>query len=297
MIIMIENLKGIYETVNYKESTKLRLYVNDECEHYPPHWHTPLEIICPIDGNYTVIYKNEAFELRPGDIILICPGTIHELPAYETGVRLIFQADPTILSSIKELDTILSLISPLLLITPESFPQIYADIYRLFIEIKKEYTDGKMLSEGSIYARLIEIIVLLGRNHTLEASSLAAKDTKRQENNEKMLLACQFISDHCTDVPSLEETASYVGFSKYHFDRIFKQFTGISFYRYLNQKRIMLAENMLINPDISITEVALMSGYSSTATFIRMFKILKQCTPSEFRKMHFWNTRKSADGL
>jgi len=80
--------------------------------------------------------------------------------------------------------------------------------------------------------------------------------------------------------------ADITGFSKYHFTRLFKQFTNISFYKYLNQKRIANAETLLINPDMSITEVALHSGYTSLSAFIRMFKLIKNCTPTEFRHMY-----------
>ena len=36
---MIESLDGIFETVNYKKSTTLKLYDNTEYEDYPMHWH------------------------------------------------------------------------------------------------------------------------------------------------------------------------------------------------------------------------------------------------------------------
>ena len=65
---MIENLKGIYETVNFKENTYLRLYDNEECENYPPHWHTPVEIIMPTENIYTVECCNQRIVLRENDI-------------------------------------------------------------------------------------------------------------------------------------------------------------------------------------------------------------------------------------
>ena len=46
---MIEHLDGIHETVTYKENSSLRLFVNTDCEDYPIHWHTPMEIIMPLE--------------------------------------------------------------------------------------------------------------------------------------------------------------------------------------------------------------------------------------------------------
>ena len=85
---------------------------------------------------------------------------------------------------------------------------------------------------------------------------------------------------------TLDDIAHYSGFSKYHFTRLFRQFTGSTFYRYLNQKRIVKAERTLADPSLSVTDVAMASGFSSMSAFIRMFKIMKGCTPSEFRRMY-----------
>lgn len=78
---MIETLNGIFETVNYKQSTSLKLYDNKEYEDYPPHWHTTMEIIMPTESIYTIECSDQTYILREGDIILICPCCIHTLYA------------------------------------------------------------------------------------------------------------------------------------------------------------------------------------------------------------------------
>ena len=87
---MIENLKGVYETVNFKKNTNLRLYVNDKFEDYPPHWHTPIEIIMPLENEYYCVCVNEEVTLQVGDILIIAPGCLHSLSAPpDKGVRII----------------------------------------------------------------------------------------------------------------------------------------------------------------------------------------------------------------
>lgn len=86
---MIETLHGMKETVNFKTNTKLRLYVNDECENYPNHWHIPLEIIMPTKGDYRVACSKTEFCLREGDILIINPGVVHSMEAPPIGERLI----------------------------------------------------------------------------------------------------------------------------------------------------------------------------------------------------------------
>lgn len=283
---MIENLKGIHETVNYKKDTGLRLYVNDEDATYPMHWHSPVEILCPTHQDYLAECNHNRFHLAQGDILIICPGTIHTLSPLNGGIRIIFQADSAVLYGIKQIETLFSLMAPAVHITKEGFPLVYEQIHRLLLEIRDAYLSSSPFSEAVIYAKLIEIIVLVGADYTGTQSSTDATTQKRRQYNENMLSICNYISAHCTEDLTLDQVAAEAGFSKYHFARLFKQFTDTSFYRYLNLKRIALAEEHLINPDISVTEAACLSGFSSPGSFIRMFKIIKMCTPSEFRKMH-----------
>ena len=286
---MIESLNGIFETINYKQSTSIKLYDNDEYEDYPAHWHTNPEIIMPTENIYTVECYNQIITLREGDIVLICPGCIHTLYAPEKGRRIIFQADINPLRFMKEIETLVTIISPLIVITPEDFPSIYDKVKSLLLEIKNEYlSSSTSFSEVSIYSKTLEIITLIGRSRAAAGMETPSPDAprKQEEYIEKFIEICNYISAHCSDELNLEAVASMSGFSKFYFSRLFKQFTDVSFYKYVNQKRIEKAAKMLTKPNISITNVALSCGFESLSSFIRMFKIVKGCTPTEFRNMY-----------
>ncbi len=282
---MIETLHGIKETVNFKQNTKIRLYANEDCEHYPNHWHAPLEIIMPLKNNYQVTCCNTLFTLREGDVLLINPGIIHSMDA-TVGKRLIFQADFTLLHGIKELEATLSLISPALLLTAEETPETHEQIQRIILEISDEYFADAPLSEAAIYAKLIEIFVLIGRSNSPNAKCFNNSIGKQREYTERFMNICDYIIEHYNEDLTLDHIAGISGFSKYHFSRLFKQFTNMSFYKYLNKKRIENAEKLLMDQELTITEVALRCGFSSLSAFIRMFKIIKDCTPTEFKTMY-----------
>ncbi len=282
---MIETLQGVKETVNYKQVTGFMLFDNDEYEAYPSHWHTPIEIIMPIKNIYGITCKGETHRLEEGDFFFINSGVLHSMDAYE-GERLIFQADFAMLQNIPEIEAVLSSIPSVLHITAENAPDIHGSLHALMMQIKDEYFSENILSGAAVYASLLEILILIGRKYTGEGISSEVTHSKQQEYTTKFIYVCQYIQDHCTEDMTLDDAANLVGFSKYHFTRLFKDFTGCSFYKYLNRKRIAHAERLLIDPEISITEVALQSGFSSLSSFIRMFKIIKDCTPTEFRKMY-----------
>ncbi|HPF28837.1 MAG TPA: AraC family transcriptional regulator [Lachnospiraceae bacterium] len=282
---MIEHLNGIHETVSFKDNTTIKLYDNSKYEEYPPHWHMPLEIIMPTEGDYDVMCSGYNFHLRTFDILVLCPGVVHSIPAHE-GRRIIFQSDFSTLQQFKSLESILSIFSPALCITPEDYSLIHDKVKNLLLSILEEYTEENLLVDASIHSMLLQIFVLIGRNHTQNLEHYESGYSKQKEFTEKFLFICNYINDHCTEDLSLDDVAELAGFSKYHFSRLFKQFTNVSFYKYLNQKRIATAERLLIDPKLTVTDVALRSGFSSMSTFIRMFHIVKDCTPKEFRNMY-----------
>lgn len=283
---MIETLNGIFETVNYKQSTSVKLYDNDEYEDYPAHWHTAIEIIMPTENIYTIECADQTIVLREGDIIFICPGCVHTLFAPEQGRRIIFQPDINSLRFLHDIDSLVSMMSPLVVVTPEDFPGIHGKIQQLLLDVKDEYISDAPFSEVDIYGKFLEMITLIGRNYTRQAERIVGDQAKQGEYIEKFMQICDYISEHCAEDLTLEQIADMSGFSKFYFSRLFKQFTNVSFYKYVNQKRIAMAEQMLIEPKNSVTEVALNCGFSSLSSFIRMFKIIKGCTPSDFRSMY-----------
>ena len=282
---MIEHLEGTHETVNYRQNTNLRIYDNTEYEEYPMHWHSPIEIVMPVRREYRVEYADTSATLREGDILILCPGVLHHFYPCE-GERYIIQAEVTSVLNLREIDSILTIIQPALLVTRDLFPDSYDRIRDLVTGIEKEYQKEESFFEASIYSMLTELFVLVGRSHTQAAQRFAADDMRQKKYVEKFMAVCSYIDEHCTENLTLDDAASFSGFSKYHFTRLFKQFTGSTFYKYLNQKRITRAERSLTDMSLSVTDVAMASGFSSMSAFIRMFKIMKGCTPSEFRKMY-----------
>ena len=279
---MIETLHGTHETVNYRENTGLKIYDNKETEDYPTHWHSPIEILVPVKNDYKVTYNDTDITLSVGDILIICPGVLHHLYP-SPGRRWIIQAE---VSTLRDVDAVLSLISPALLINRETFPEDYDKIRSLVDSITEEYTNSLSFYEAAVYGLLLNLFVIIGRSLEITSRRIAMDDSRQKKYVEKFMAVCAYIDEHSAEDLTLDDVAAYSGFSKYHFTRLFRQFTGTTFYRYLNQKRIAKAEQMLTDPECSITDAALSSGFTSMSAFIRMFRIMKGCTPSQFRKMY-----------
>lgn len=286
---MIENLNGMHEFVNYKENTTIRLYENTEVDYYPVHWHGPIEIIMPIDNTYEVMCANNKYVLKPYDIVLICPGIVHSVGTNQEGERIIFQIEPGALKQIKGMEFLLSTISPAIHIGENFNKDAHNRIIELILSIRNEYSNSDPNSELLIYSRFIELLVLIGRNSDGPTINYKLDNSKSRQIAEKIQFACNYISEHCTEDLNLEEVATIVGFSKFHFSRQFKKYTNTSFYHYLTERRIYTAERLLVESDFSVTDISYQCGFSNASTFNRMFKLINNCTPKEFKKKYIKN--------
>lgn len=283
---MIEILNGIHETVSYNDRKAFKLYDNVEMEDYPEHWHSEIEVIMPITGDYYARVSGVDYLLHPDEILIINGGCIHYLKPTEPGERLIFQPDTALLHALPEMDNTMTVLPPALLITPENAPDIHPSIKEGLLETMRAYFSHNPLSETEIYTHLLKMFIILGRKYYKAMPHTEASYLKQNEYIEKFMTICSFINEHCTEDLNLDSISAKAGFSKYHFTRLFKQYTGQTFYKYLNIKRIAIAEKLLIDPTTSITDAAFGCGFTSISAFIRMFKQIKGCTPTEFRNMY-----------
>jgi AraC-like DNA-binding protein len=95
--------------------------------------------------------------------------------------------------------------------------------------------------------------------------------------------AKSFIHAHLAEPMSLEAVASAVNVSPFHFCKLFKRATGLTFTDFVNRARVEKAKRMLMKPAARITEVAYDVGFQSLSHFNRSFRRIADESPTEFR--------------
>lgn len=93
------------------------------------------------------------------------------------------------------------------------------------------------------------------------------------------------IRERLDETISLGQMASVAYMSKFHFNRTFRQVTGVPPRRFLSALRIEAATRMLLNTDRRITDICLDVGYSSLGTFIWRFSSVLGVSPLKLRLM------------
>jgi AraC family transcriptional regulator of adaptative response/methylated-DNA-[protein]-cysteine methyltransferase len=94
--------------------------------------------------------------------------------------------------------------------------------------------------------------------------------------------AILYLEQHFRDQPSLDEVAQSVHLSKFHFQRLFKRWAGISPKQFLQFLTIEYAKKMLAESS-SVLDTSLEAGLSSPSRLHDLFVTFEAITPGEFK--------------
>ncbi|GGI45067.1 hypothetical protein GCM10008018_10240 [Paenibacillus marchantiophytorum] len=93
-----------------------------------------------------------------------------------------------------------------------------------------------------------------------------------------------YIADHLNEIITREQLAEYVHLNPAYLSRLFKKEVGESITDYILIERMKLAQELIRNSTIPISDIAKSLGYSNFSYFSKMFKKLYHCTPQHYRK-------------
>jgi AraC family transcriptional regulator len=106
-----------------------------------------------------------------------------------------------------------------------------------------------------------------------------AKNLNKNANT--ISLVAQYIYDHSDQHVTLDALASYTGFSKFHFNRLFFAATGFQLGEFIQRKKLEKSLHLIKQGNKNILDVALAVGYDSASSFTRAFKKNYLVTPSD----------------
>ena len=250
----------------------------------PVHWHDELEIIYVKSGFLTVNISGENYIGKPGDAFVVSPGNLHFMGS-QTGTVDYF----TFLFPLKYIafrtDDMLDdkLIEPLnsghLMISPE----IKDTVKEQCEQLARVYAAEIDKSESKITSQIRKKIVLLQFIHELwKKGFIVENDTTGRNTVEKEMVS--YIQQNYTGKILLRKFGEQFHLSEKYISRYFKEHFHITLSQYVTYLRLEHAKQMLQETDISVTEVAMQSGYQNISYFIRSFKKTYGVSPLKYRK-------------
>ena len=115
----------------------------------------------------------------------------------------------------------------------------------------------------------------------LAGSSYAPSDWEQEGS--RILAARQYIDDHYQEDLTLPGMAEMFSMTPAAFSRLFKIKTGSSLSNYIIDVRLACAVRLLVDTDLSISEICCECGFNNQSNFNRIFKSKKGQTPRDFR--------------
>ena len=173
------------------------------------------------------------------------------------------------------------------LIDPKCVPDRFIELIGL--EVLSEMRHGEPLSQLRIDALGQELSIRLLRCHSnlIGTRALARPQTQGGLAPWQVKRVCEAMiaaMDAGDEEASLAELALTVGLSANHFCRGFAQSTGLPPHRWMTERRIERAGQLLLDPGLSLTEIAIILGYTSQSAFGRAFARVTGVAPSVRRR-------------
>jgi AraC-like DNA-binding protein/ligand-binding sensor protein len=131
------------------------------------------------------------------------------------------------------------------------------------------------------FEALVRLVAIFAQHLSMVSNQVVVQQANAEPPN--IVRAKQYIHEHQGDDLSLGEVAHAVNTSTFYFCKMFKKATGLNFTDYLSRVRIEKAKNLLINPNLRVSEIAYEVGFQSLTHFNRVFRKMVGQSPTQYR--------------
>lgn len=157
-------------------------------------------------------------------------------------------------------------------------------------QIMLERTREKLGFDLALRALLLQIYVLMIRSlasDTMKCKPLIAPmENVDSQNRLLMQKAFQYLKENYRNDLSLHDVAAHCGVSYGYFSKLFRKVTLKNFSEYLLEIRLNEAESRLLQPNATVSGVAMDCGFNYTAYFIRKFREKNGITPKKYQEKY-----------
>lgn len=140
----------------------------------------------------------------------------------------------------------------------------------------------QFLCESAYLHSVEELTIWL--THVIERYTSLVFDLVDIKHKDLIYRAIHYIKRHSCERITLEDVAKYAGFSPSYFSKIFKGELACTFNQYLNQLRIENSKPLLLNRELTLSDICYMVGFEDQSYFIKVFRKHVGVTPGRYRQ-------------
>jgi AraC-like DNA-binding protein len=273
-----------YLTRQYMLSSDYEIfhYSNNDLGKVSLHHHDFYECYLFISGDVTYLIEGKTFCLEPGDIVLINSKELHQAIINSKDVvyeRIVLWLNRSFLKELSTKETNLSLCF-------ESLNR--NNVLRADFEVKQNIRLllNKLISLESykgigrelLYKAYITELLVHINNIAFNDKVRLDVDIKKSNLIDGII---EYINNHIEEDITVDEISECFYLSKFHLSREFKKHTGSTLHRYIVQKKLIEAKELILK-ETPITSVYKQCGFGDYSNFFRAFKNEYGVTPKQF---------------
>ena len=286
-------MKIMHEQLSFQGNNSFNIKW-DDFPHFtfPWHFHSEFELVYVIQSFGRRFVADHTENFSDGDLVLIGPN----LPHYWKNDEVFHQNDPAFK------------VNAIVVHFPADFFEQQLKSYPEFLAIKKLLKRAargiqfQKATASRLDKKLRQLLKLSGLELTLAFLSLLndlarEKDWKQLASESyqpdlknwtgtRMDKVMHLVNTNYRQQVKLEDIANEIGMNASAFSRYFKEKTGKSFIRFINEMRVGYACKLLQENQMSVAEIGFESGFNNLSNFNRCFKSIVTQSPQNYRK-HF----------
>ena len=248
------------------------------------HWHSEIEIIRILKGEFCVSLNKNTYTAKEGDIIFVNSETVHQgTPTNCVYECIIFHLD-FLYSKALDCHLFIEKILDGECIINEFYPfddsEIHNALNSLFEIIIKSTDPARKFLTISAFFNFFALVLEQNLYNNNIGYNTASEDN-RIVVLKKILL---FLRENYDKPVSLEMLSATVNRTEAYVSYFFKNMTGKTPIEYLNEYRIEKACHKLRTTDFSVTDIAFSCGFSDLSYFIKTFKKKMGISPRKYRQ-------------
>ncbi len=164
--------------------------------------------------------------------------------------------------------------------------QLESICWALKTEMEAGFPTGRLYSDSLAIAVASRLITF----HSSIANLASNKSDGLNGRRLKQTLA--YIEDHLAEDLSLSRVAAIAGLSSSHFNALFRAGIGLSLHQYVIQRRVEQAKILLRRSRLSVTEVAVATGFSHQSHLARHMRRVAGLAPGDLRRFAVLSSKK-----
>lgn len=274
-------MENEYEIIAHSKLKHIHFFLN-KITYRAFHLHSDFELFCVMEGHGKINTGSAGLEVHNGNIVLINPNQAHEIDAGGSAVTAVilqfsnhFLHDyyPNIHSLHFTQGNVCSLL-------PESEKKA---VWHTAMRAAAAYVKADALFELRCISAVTEILLSLLRFVPHEILS-DREYIQRQRLSQRMNRIASYLEENYQMPVRLRDVANLEQITPTHLSHFFSENFGVTFQEYLNNIRFEHAVRLLENSALSLSDIAMNSGFSELKYMTRMFEKRLGYKPSEFRR-------------